>query len=43
MDDKLVALYCLCADIVRAIGHVEDPQQRISDAEVVTTALLRIA
>ena len=37
MDDKIVASYCLCADILDALGHVEDPQQRMSDAEVITT------
>jgi Transposase DDE domain len=40
MDDKILAIYCLCADILDAIGHVEDPQQRMSDAEVITTGLV---
>jgi hypothetical protein len=40
MDDKIVAIYCLCADILDALGHVEDPQQRMSDAEVITTGLV---
>ena len=40
MDDKIVAVYCLCADILDALGHVEDPQQRMSDAEVITTGLV---
>jgi hypothetical protein len=40
MDDKIVAMYCLCADILHAIGHVEDPQQRMRDAEVITTGLV---
>jgi hypothetical protein len=40
MDDKIVAMYCLCADILHAIGHVEDPQQRMRDAEVLTTGLV---
>jgi hypothetical protein len=40
MDDKIVAMYCLCADILDAIGHVEDPQQRMNDAEVITTGLV---
>jgi len=40
MDDKILAMYCLCADILDAIGHVEDPQQRMSDAEVITTGLV---
>ena len=40
MDDKIVVIYCLCADILNALGHVEDPQQRMSDAEVMTTGLV---
>jgi hypothetical protein len=40
MDDKIIAIYCLCADILDTIGHVEDPQQRMSDAEVITTGFV---
>ena len=40
MDDKIVALYCLCADLLDALGHVEDPPQRMSEAEVMTTGLV---
>jgi hypothetical protein len=40
MDDKIVAIYGLCADILDALGHVEAPQQRMSDAEVITTGLV---
>jgi hypothetical protein len=40
MDDKIVAIYCLCADLLDAIAHVEDVQQRMSDAEVITTGLV---
>jgi hypothetical protein len=40
MDDKIVAIYCLCADILDALGHVEDPQQRMRDAEVITPGLV---
>jgi hypothetical protein len=37
MDAKILAIYGLCADLLKAIGHVEDPQQHMSDAEVITT------
>jgi hypothetical protein len=30
----------LSADILNAIGHAEDPQQQLSDAEVITTGLV---
>jgi hypothetical protein len=39
MDEKILAIYCLCADSLQALGHAEEPQQQMSDAEVVTTAL----
>jgi hypothetical protein len=40
MDDKILAVYGLRAEILNAIGHAEDPQQQMSDAEVITTGLV---
>jgi hypothetical protein len=40
MDGKILAVYCLSADLLNAIGHAEDPQQQLSDAEVITTGLV---
>jgi hypothetical protein len=40
MDEKILAIYCLCADVLQALGHAEAPHQKMSDAEVVTTALV---
>jgi hypothetical protein len=40
MDDKILAVYGLSADLLQALGHVEDPQQQMSDAEVITTGLV---
>ena len=40
MDDKILAVYCLSAEVLIAIGQVEDPQQQMSDAEVITTGLV---
>ena len=40
MDDKILAVYCLSADILQALGHAEDPHQKMSDAEVITTGLV---
>jgi hypothetical protein len=40
MDDKILAVYGLSADILQAIGHAEDPHQQMSDAEVITTGLV---
>jgi hypothetical protein len=38
MDEKIIATYCLCDDLLHAMQHQEDPQCQMSDAEVMTTA-----
>jgi hypothetical protein len=40
MDTKILAIYGVCADLLKAIGQVEDPQQHMSEAEVITTGLV---
>ena len=40
MDDKILAIYGLCTDFVTALQHAEDCQQNMTDAEVLTTALV---
>lgn len=40
MDTQIVAVYCLCDDLLKAMNHVEDPQCQMNDAEVMTTALV---
>lgn len=40
MDEQIVAIYCLCDDILKALDHYEDPQRQMSDAEVMTTAVV---
>jgi hypothetical protein len=42
MADRILASYGLSADLLNAIGHAEDPQPQISDAEVITTGLVAI-
>jgi hypothetical protein len=39
MDEKIIATYCLCDDLLQAMHHQEDTQRQMSDAEVMTTAL----
>ena len=39
-DTAITTIYCLCDDFLNAVGHREDPQTRMSDAEVMTTALV---
>jgi hypothetical protein len=39
MDEKIVAVFCLCDDLLKALHHHEDAQSEMSDAEVMTTAI----
>ena len=40
MDEEIVAIFCLCDDYLRSRRRREDAQRRMSDAEVMTTALV---
>ena len=40
MDSQIVAVLCLCDDMLKALHHYEDPQCQMTDAEVMTTAII---
>jgi hypothetical protein len=40
MDLQIIFVYCLCDDLLTALQHWEDRQCRVSDAEILTTALV---
>jgi hypothetical protein len=40
MDDTITTIYCLCDDFLRAMRHRDDPQVRLSTAEVMTIPLV---
>jgi|tagenome__1003787_1003787.scaffolds.fasta_scaffold20297162_1 hypothetical protein len=40
MDYKIILVYCLCADLLKALDHKEDGQCAMSDAEVMTAAIV---
>jgi hypothetical protein len=40
MDDKIIATFCLCDDLLKVMHHQEDRQCQMSDAEIMTTALV---
>jgi len=40
MHLQIITLYCLCADFLTAYGHTDDPQAKMTDAEVMTSALV---
>jgi hypothetical protein len=39
MDTQIVAIYCICDDILKGLNHCEDKQRQMSDAEVMTTSI----
>ena len=42
MDDQILAVYGLRADLLNAIGHAEDPPPQLREAEVITTGLVAL-
>src|SRR4029079_8840318 len=40
MQEKIITIYCLCADFLLAYGHQDDPQTKMTSAEVMTVALV---
>lgn len=40
MDAQIVAVYCVCADMLDALHHRNDAQCHLTDAEVMTVALV---
>jgi hypothetical protein len=40
VDGQITAIYSLCDDVLKTLPHSEDPQCRMSDAEVMTTAIV---
>jgi hypothetical protein len=43
VDDTITTIYCLCDEFLKAIGHRDDPQARLTTAEVMTVALVAAA
>ena len=40
IEDKIIAIYCLIDDMLKNIQHADDKRRRVSDSEVITTALV---
>ena len=40
MDAKIIAMFCLCDDLLKAMHHQEDRQGQMNDAEIMTTAFV---
>ena len=43
MEDTIITTYYLCEEFLEAIGHHDDPQVRLSTAEVMSVALVAAA
>jgi hypothetical protein len=43
MEDTIITTYYLCEEFLEAVGHHDDPQVRLSTAEVMSVALLAAA
>lgn len=42
MDTQIVVVFCTCDDLLKQLSHEEDPRCKMSDAEVMTTALVAV-
>ncbi len=40
MDTQIVVVFCLCDDLLKSLHHYEDAQCQMTDAEVMTTAIV---
>jgi hypothetical protein len=40
IDDTIITIYCLCEDFLKAMHRFDDPQVRLSTAEVMTVPLV---
>ncbi|MCC5616143.1 hypothetical protein LC605_13920 [Nostoc sp. CHAB 5836] len=40
MLNEIIAIYAITDDLLKAIGHHEDSRREMSDAEIMTTALV---
>ena len=43
MEDTIITTYYLCEELLKVVGHHDDPQVRLSTAEVMTVALVAAA
>lgn len=39
-ENKIIAIYCLVDDLLKGIGHHDDSRRRVSDSEIITTAIV---
>lgn len=42
MELDVITIYVICPEFLQAMGHRDDPQVEMSDAEVMTTAIMAV-
>ena len=40
MDTQIVAICCICDDVLKGLQHHEDKQRQMIDAEILTTSIV---
>ncbi len=40
LEAKIISIFCLIDDILKRIGHIEDVRRKVSDSEVIITAIV---
>ena len=40
MNENAIAIFCICDEVIKAVGLTGDPQQKMTDAEVMSFALI---
>ncbi len=38
--DKIISIFCLIDDILQGIDHKDDVRRRVSDSEIILTAIV---
>jgi hypothetical protein len=38
-EDKIIRISCIVDDILKGIDHVKESRRKVSDSEIITTAL----
>ena len=39
-NDKIIGIYCFVDDLLKGVGHQEDSRRKVSDSEIITTAIV---
>jgi len=39
-EDKIIAIFCIVDDILKQVEHLEDKRRKVSDSEIITTAIV---